>query len=310
MSPDKPPNLPRRPLTIPNSAKAPPIPERPLAISPQTKEPIFFKLAEISSRDFTASTIDPEPRRPDIPANLPSTPLTTLTSAKAPPIPVSPFPIWSQSIDPIRLRFSEISSSESTAITRDAAPAIPEIPDNLPSTPVTTPSSVRAPPMAVRPLAISPQDISPSRLRFSDISSRDFEAISTAMPPRIALPPPTLLRIERTPVNSARAPPIAVRPLAISFQDIPPNLTSDPASISQALARAIIEILVLSVIFPFLLIIDIAFDKANIEVPMVTRPFAISFQDKPSSLTIAEAKISTALATAIIAIAPLIAPLA
>ena len=168
----KPPRVPRTPDIVATSAKAPPIPTRPCAISSHDIEPKLPNALDKSPRLCTPKRILPEPKRPDNPANVPSTPDIVATSAKAPPIPTRPCAISSHDIEPKLPNALDKSPRLCTAITNDPEPIIPDNPANVPNNPATVPTSAKAPPIPTRPWAISSQDIEPKFPNALDKSPR------------------------------------------------------------------------------------------------------------------------------------------
>ena len=161
----------------------------------------------------------------------------------------------------------------------DSAPAKPEIPVSLPSTPHTRESSVNAPPIAVSPRPISSQDIFPNFKRASAISVRDFEIITIPKLLVNALPLPNLLSKLTDTVSSAKAPPIAVSPRPISSQDRELKFDNAFERILQDSAKMINAKLVFTVTLLLLMnFIDVV--KAIMDTLIAVSPFAISFQDR------------------------------
>ena len=98
-----------------------------------------------------------------------------------------------------------------------------ENPARSPTPTVIPPTSRRAPPIAASPLPISSHGISPNFFRAFARSSRPWITINIPAAPNIPEKPAILPAAIVTPETSARAPPIAVRPLPISSHCIPPN---------------------------------------------------------------------------------------
>ena len=212
MSAPSPPKLPSRPETTASSVSDPPIPTSPLVISSHVILPNFLSASARSPSPCTPSKIAPPAITLPKPAKFPSKPRTVPSSAKAPPIPTSPFPISSQDIPPIRERAVAIGSKACTA-TR-----IPVAPRSEPNPPTAlrmlndAVNSPNAPPIAANPCPISSHDKEPSFFKFSEISSSDCTATRIPVPPRSDPKPPTALRALRATVNSPSAPPIAAKP--------------------------------------------------------------------------------------------------
>ena len=177
---------------------------------------------------------------PDRPASLPSAPVITATSPRAPPMATSPRPISSQLYCVNSPNASAISPSDCAAMRMDPPPRIPENPASLPSTPVTAPTSAKAPPIATRPRPISPQLYFEKSPNASAISPRDL-AVKTMLTDAERLFLPNRPSKPVTVPISARAPPMADRPLPICSQLILPSFLSGSATILTAWAIAMSE---------------------------------------------------------------------
>ena len=157
--------FPRAPEKVATSNNAAPIPVKPFAISVHDNSDIFDKALEIGSSACTAIRMDPLPSTPEKPDILPRAPENRLNSARAPPIPVKPFPISSHVSAPIFFNVSAIGSKACIAIKIAPLPRIAENPEIFPRAPLTIPNSPRATPIAVNPFPISSQSIDPKFLR-------------------------------------------------------------------------------------------------------------------------------------------------
>ena len=91
-------------------------------------------------------------------------------------------------------------------------PNIPENPAIFPSAPDTPATSIRAPPIAVRPFPISDHFIDPNFSNPSDNSLRELTTMFIETAPNILEKPPNLLITFVTFTISARAPPMETNP--------------------------------------------------------------------------------------------------
>ena len=151
--PENPASFPRAPVTSPISPRAPPMAVRPRPISPQSycvKEP---NADAMSPRLCAVIRIDPPPMMPEKPASFPRAPVTSPTSPRAPPMATRPRPISPQSYCVKEPNADAMSPRDLAVMTMLTAAEMLCLP-NRPSRPVTVPISVRAPPMADRPLPI------------------------------------------------------------------------------------------------------------------------------------------------------------
>ena len=181
------------------------------------------------------------------------------------------------------------------------APAILDMPPNLPSNPATKPSSAKAPPIPAKPLPISSQEREPILFKLSAMSSRDLHIINMLTALAIEFLPPNLFRITTDAVSSAKAPPIPAKPLPISSHERPLNLDNASAKILQLVAKAIITIAVFNDGLLFSTIFNAATNSPN-PIPIATRPLKISLALRPESLTMALLRILIATDIAINAI--------
>ena len=189
--------------------------------------PISVRPAPIATEPTPSRASAPEMARIDG-ANEPRTAPATPIIVKAPATVIRPFAIASQ------LMLPRITSTGVRTVNAPAATSSAAEPASVPFMtfrPIA--SSARAPPIATRPLAISSQLMLP-------IEERALATILSAAP-TTTRPAPTLtmfLGIRFTAIaTSARAPPIAIRPFAISEPLILPK--SDIADANIFIAAAI-----------------------------------------------------------------------
>ena len=180
------------------------------------------------------------PRIPENPASLPKAPVTSPTSPKAPPMAARPRLISPQLYSVNSPNTSAISPRDCAAMRMDAPPKIDENPASFPSAPVTVPTSAKAPPMAERPRLISPQLYFEKSPKASAISPR-LLAVKTMLTDAERLFLPNRPSRPVTVPISARAPPMADRPLPICSQLMLLSFLSGSATILTAWAMAMSE---------------------------------------------------------------------
>ena len=293
--PDNPASLPRIPETTASWVRAPPIPTRPRAISSQASIPILVKASAIDFNESEITTTAAAPKMPENPASLPSKPEITESSTRAPPIPTRPRLTSSQDIFPNLLSALAMGNRDFPMTETATAPTTLDKPASLPRVPETTATSVRAPPIATRPRLTSSQDIEPNIFRASAILLSDCTAINKEALPTMDFFPLNLSRRYNVPTSSARAPPIATRPRAISSQERPANLDKAFANVLQDCANTTMA----TVDFNETLTPSItsrAFINIAIPAPRLMRPLATSSIDKPAIFFIALANILIAVA--------------
>ena len=153
-------------------------------------------------------------------------------------------------------------------------------------------TSSKATPIATNPRVICSQDIAPNLVK----ASANLLSPNTIISIDIAFNNPNFLfKYLVTATSSAKAPPIAAKPLAIEPQVISPNFLRASPKILQALAKAIIDILVRKGIF----ILSIAFmplTNINNPAPTPTMPLATALNCRFPIFSIAFAKVLMAVA--------------
>ena len=172
---------------------------------------------------------------------------------------------------------------------------LPKSPDHFPNLVITLENldtSNKAKPIATNPRVICSQDIAPNLVR----------ALANLLNPNMIISidiafnsPNFLSKYLVTATSSAKAPPIAAKPLAIAPQVISPNFLRASPKILQALAKAIIDILVRKGIF----ILSIAFTpltNINNPAPTPTMPLATALNCRFPIFSIAFAKVLMAVA--------------
>ena len=172
---------------------------------------------------------------------------------------------------------------------------LPKSPDHFPNlviTPENLDTSSKAKPIATSPRVICSQDIAPNLAKASANLFSPNIIISIDM----AFNSPNFLsKYLVATTSSAKAIPIAVKPLAIEPQAISPNFLRASPKILQALAKAIIDILVRKGIC----ILSIAFTpltNINNPAPTPTIPLATALNCRFPIFSIAFAKVLMAVA--------------
>ena len=180
--------------------------------------------------------MEPDPISPEMPASSPRAPVTSPTSPKAPPMATSPRPTSPQSCLANESKADAMSARDLAVITILVAAAMLN-PPNRPSKPVTAPISVRAPPMAERPLPIESQLIPPS---FSSGSATILTAWAIMTSDAAVLTFNFIWsRALDTATSSAMAPPMPARPLTTPSKSSRPTISIAEASISMDFENAI-----------------------------------------------------------------------
>ena len=173
--------------------------------------------------------------------------------------------------------------------------ALPKRLDHFPNLVITLENldtSSKATPIATNPRVICSQDIAPNLAK----ASANLLSPNTIISIDIAFNNPNFLfKYLVTATSSAKAPPIAAKPLAIEPQVISPNFLRASPKILQALAKAIIDILVRKGIF----ILSIAFmplTNINNPAPTPTTPLATALNCRFPIFSMAFAKVLIAVA--------------
>ena len=162
----------------------------------------------------------------------------------------------------------------------DALPNKDFMPPNFPNTDTDAVSSVKAPPMAVKPLAISSQDIFPK----DSTASANILQLSARATIATLVDKDTLLfpMIFTAPVNTNRLPPIPTKPFPISSKERSEKLSAACANISTAPAIVIKEIPALITPLESNFFIDFVIERkprfnSAIITPIAVSPFPICF---------------------------------
>ena len=213
-------------------------------------------------------------------------------SSKAPPIATKPRQTLSQDISPNLTKASANLFKPNIIISMVTLPKSPVHFSNLVIVLENPDTSARAKPIATNPRVICSQDIAPNLVR----------ALANLLSPNIIMSrdmafnnPNSLFKYLVATTSSAKAPPIAAKPLAIAPQVISPNFLRASPKILQALAKAIIDILVRKGIF----ILSIAFmplTNINNPAPTPTIPLATALNCRFPIFSIAFAKVLMAVA--------------
>ena len=164
----------------------------------------------------------------------PAIPVTITVSAAT--IAVAP-PAVASAVNPIASEESPVpAASKPAPIVRTPTPINANAPDNARivgtngvRTAPATPIIVKAPAIEISPFAIAPHDNAPKILSTGARIAKAVDATNNA-----ADPPSVPFMKLRLIANSAKAPPMTVRPLPISSHCIPPNLLIQFAMISSA----------------------------------------------------------------------------
>ena len=162
------------------------------------------------------------------------------------------------------------------------------VPTNGVRTAPATPITVNAPATVIKPFAMLPQLIAPKTLRTGVKTAKAVAATS------IAAEPANVPFIRLRPIaNSAKAPPIAISPLAISSHEDLPILPKASATISRAAPTTIRPAPMPTM---FLGIKFVAIATSAKAPPIATSPLAISFHENLAKSLIADANIFIAAA--------------
>ena len=214
------------------------------------------------------------------------------TSNKATPIATNPRPICSQDISPNLTKASANLFKPNIIILIVALPKRPVHFPNLVIALENLDTSSKATPIATNPRVICSQDMAPNLAK----ASANLLSPNTIISIDIAFNNPNFLfKYLVTATSSAKAPPIAAKPLAIEPQVISPNFLRASPKILQALAKAIIDILVRKGIF----ILSIAFmplTNINNPAPTPTMPLATALNCRFPIFSMAFAKVLIAVA--------------
>ena len=174
----------------------------------------------------------------------------------------------------------------------------PKSADHFPNLVITLENldtSNKAKPIATNPRVICSQDIAPNLVRALANLLNPNMIISMVTPPKSADHFPNLVIALENLDTSSKATPIAAKPLAIAPQVISPNFLRASPKMLQALAKAIIDILVRKGIF----ILSIAFTpltNINNPAPTPTIPLATALNCRFPIFSIAFAKVLMAVA--------------
>ena len=214
------------------------------------------------------------------------------TSSKATPIATNPRPICSQDISPNLTKPSANLFKPNIIISMVTLPKSADHFPNLVMTLENLDTSNKATPIATNPRVICSQDIAPNLVK----ASANLLSPNIIISIDIAFNNPNFLsKYLVTATSSAKAPPIAAKPLAIEPQVISPNFLRASPKILQALAKAIIDILVRKGIF----ILSIAFmplTNINSPAPTPTMPLATALNCRFPIFSMAFAKVLIAVA--------------
>ena len=181
--------------------------------------------------------IAPPPRIAPKPPTIDNAPKATVSSARAPPMPVRPLAIASQERLPILESPVAISSRPCTTMSIPREPSKEPMLPNFPSTEMAAVSSPIATPMPVRPFAKEPRSKEAKDWTASpSIFAASAKAIKATLVVRLTLTPSKNLR----PATSSAIPtPTPVKPLAKEGRFNPESFTTASAKILTASARAI-----------------------------------------------------------------------
>ena len=274
------------------SSKAPPIATKPRPISPQDISPNLVKASANLFRPNIIISIVMLPKSADHFPNLVMTLEILDISSKATPIATNPRVICSQDIAPNLVKASANLFRPNIIISMVTPPKSADHFPNLVIVLENLDTSSKATPIATNPRVICSQDIAPNLVK----ASANLLSPNTIISIDIAFNNPNFLfKYLVTATSSAKAPPIAAKPLAIAPQVISPNFLRASPKILQALAKAIIDILVWKGIF----ILSIAFmplTNINNPAPTPTMPLATALNCRFPIFSMAFAKVLIAVA--------------
>ena len=280
-------------MTAPTSVKAPPMAVTPRPIDAQSLAAIALNDVVRSHRPSMTIVMAPEANKLLKPEILSTAMMTAASSVKAPPMAVRPRPISSQDMTPSDLSAVEMSSSPVTTMRIEPAANKLENPAILPTTVSANDISPSAPPMAARPRPMDSQSMAPRAFKGSTMSCMALARMTvlTAVDMDALENDSSFM----APAISTIAPPMAVRPRAMLPQSMVPIECRAPASISIALAKAIVAIPVfmMPLVSNASTVLAIDFiDRFNIAIiaPIAAKPTAISGILKPAILRMALAR--------------------